>query len=385
LSKDHSIIHKLSRYFTIVLFTLAAITGIYWGLTDASKVLPSVTAMLIVACPCALLLSATYTNGNLLRIFSNNGLFLRDAVVIENLGRINQIVFDKTGTLTEGTVELHSEGRDFSEEEATMVRAVVAPSKHPLSRALLRHLGLSGEKATLSEWAETVGAGVRGVVAGHEVRIGSALFTGTVEGPKKAAFYVRIDDTVTPFFSTPAFRPGMSGVLGKLRQRFGLSLLSGDNDRHRAELVPLFGPENLQFNQQPMDKLAFIESLQKEGKQVVMIGDGLNDAGALQQSNVGITLADDVNNFTPGCDAILDAARFAQLPQLIKLARAGRWVIYSAFIVSILYNIVGLSISVQGLMSPLIAAILMPVSTLSIVLITTGASTVVARMLGLKR
>jgi Cu+-exporting ATPase len=385
VSKDQSIIHRLSRYFTIVLISLAATTGIFWAVTDPSKVLPSVTAMLIVACPCALLLSATYTNGNLLRIFSSNGLFLRDAVVIENLGKIDQIVFDKTGTLTQGTMKLQSEGRGFSEEQVMIVRAVAAPSKHPLSRALLRHMGLSSAKATPTEWSETAGAGVRGIVNGHEVRIGSALFTGTVEGLKKAAFYVRIDDAVTPFYSTPSFRPGMTSMLEKLRRRFGLSLLTGDNDRHKAEVAPLFGLENLRFNQQPMEKLVFIESLQKKDKQVLMIGDGLNDAGALQQSNVGITLADDVNNFTPSCDAILDASRFTQLPALLRLARAGRRVIYGAFACSILYNIVGLSISVQGLMSPLIAAILMPVSTLSIVLITTGASTVAARMLGLKR
>ena len=110
-----------------------------------------------------------------------------------------------------------------------------------------------------------------------------------------------------------------------------------------------------------------------------MIGDGLNDAGALQQSNVGITLADDINNFTPSCDAILDAGKFVNMSALLRLATSGRTIIKISFIISVLYNIVGLFIAVQGLMNPMIAAILMPLSTLTIVLLTTGMSSLFAR------
>ena len=116
----------------------------------------------------------------------------------------------------------------------------------------------------------------------------------------------------------------------------------------------------------------------------MMLGDGLNDAGALQQSNVGITLADDINNFTPSCDAILDAKKFAALPGLLRLAQSGKKIINFSFFISILYNIVGLTISMQGKMSPMIAAILMPASTITIVLISTGASSIVAKRFGLK-
>jgi len=375
-----SSIHALSRYFTIILFTLAGITAAYWAAVDPARLLPSVTAMLIVACPCALLLSSTFTNGSMLRLFSNAGLYLRDAPVIERLARITHIVFDKTGTLTDGVPDVESTGgRRFSAEEAAWLRAVAAPSRHPMSRALMRYLGTAADGAgEIAAWCELPGQGVSARVDGHEVRIGSAAFTGTVEGAEKAAFYVRIADRVTSFGVAPRFRRGLAGLVMRLRRGYQLSLLSGDNSRQRAAFAPLFDAGALHFDQRPEDKLHFIESLQHSGERVLMVGDGLNDAGALQQSDAGITLADDVNNFTPACDAILDAAAFSKLGGLLALARWGQYTVRIAFAVSVVYNLVGLWFAVQGKMNPMIAAILMPVSTLSIVLISVGVSRVAA-------
>ena len=114
-----------------------------------------------------------------------------------------------------------------------------------------------------------------------------------------------------------------------------------------------------------------------------MIGDGLNDAGALQQSNVGVTLADDINNFTPSCDAILDAKKLSSLPSILKLARSAQWIIRMSFAISIFYNLIGLYFATQGLLKPVSAAILMPCSTLSIVIITSGVSSLLAWRSGL--
>ena len=169
-----------------------------------------------------------------------------------------------------------------------------------------------------------------------------------------------------------------------LGRRYKLSVLSGDNDSQKSIINDLFeGKSDLLFNQKPIDKLHYIESLQKEDKCVLMIGDGLNDAGALQQSNVGITLADDINNFTPSCDAILDAKRFAFLPAILKLATASRYIIGFSFAISIVYNIIGLFFAMQGKLRPMVAAILMPCSTLSIVIISIGVSSLVAYVIGL--
>lgn len=383
-NKRESIIHRLSSYFTYVLFVLAALTAAFWAWKDPSRILPSVSAMLIVACPCALLLAATYTNGNLLRLFSNNGLFLRDATIIEQLGNINHIVFDKTGTLTKGSFHLASERPALTEREKDLIYAVAKSSKHPYSKALSE---FTGERKPLKteSWSETAGKGIDAYVEGFSVKIGSAAFVNAGEiGSDKASVFVRINDRILPFYLVPDFRESVPQIIPKLNNDYELSLLSGDNDRQKEIVKELFSKKSrLLFEQKPVDKLNFIGSLQEKGEKVMMIGDGLNDSGALQQSNVGITLADDINNFTPSCDAILDARRFDHLPSLLKLARSGRFIINLSFTVSVLYNIIGLAISMQAKMSPMIAAILMPASTLSIVLISTGMSSLAAGKLGL--
>ena len=161
-----------------------------------------------------------------------------------------------------------------------------------------------------------------------------------------------------------------------------MSVLSGDNATERYALQHMMGKDaTLLFNQQPEDKLQYIKKLQQQGEKVMMIGDGLNDAGALKQSDVGIALADNCNNFTPASDAIMEASEFSRLPKFIKLCKVNKRIVIASFIFSIIYNIIGLSFAVQGVLSPLIAAILMPASSLSILLVTFGSSNVAAKLL----
>lgn len=383
----NSAVHVLSKYFTYVLFSLALITGIFWAFHDPAKILPSVSAMLIVACPCALLLSATYTNGNLLRLFSNNGLFLRDADVIEPLGKINNVVFDKTGTLTECNDKTDLSGARFSAEELACIFTVANSSQHPYSKALIRYLGKYPVQK-LTYWREYTGKGIEGVVNGNTIKIGSAAFLGiTPISAQPANVYISVnEEKIAAFRFYTGLRAGAQDMLRQLKSKFDLSLLSGDNEREKDLVKDLFdNGGQLLFNRRPLDKLHYIASLQQQGANVLMIGDGLNDAGALQQSNVGITLADDINNFTPSCDAILSAQHFTSLPAILKLAKAGRYIIALSFAVSVVYNIIGLSFAVQGKLNPLLAAILMPASTLSIVLLTTGLTWLAARWSGLKQ
>jgi P-type Cu+ transporter len=261
---------------------------------------------------------------------------------------------------------------------------VALSSKHPYSKALVSHLG-ERRRVLVSNWKETEGKGLEATLAGNRIMIGSAGYLGIEEArTEKANLYVRINDKVTAFHAVPLLREGLTDVIPSLEKEYKLSLLSGDNDRQKTVMQQFFKKRTeFLFGQKPADKLRYIEKQQETGSKVLMMGDGLNDAGALQQSNVGITLADDVNNFTPSCDAILDAKKFKYFPQLLKLAKSGRTITNISFIISILYNIVGLYISIQGKMNPMIAAILMPVSTLSIVLITTGLSSLRAKTLGL--
>ncbi len=382
-----SVIHVMSRYFTGVLLFLAFCTAVYWAFNDPSKIIAGVTAMLIVACPCALLLTSTFTNGNLLRIFSNNGLFLRDANVIEQIARINHVVFDKTGTITQqGNAHFSCTGHTLSEEEKDVLFIVVQPSKHPNSKMIARWLNRRTAYRP-SAWKETPGRGIDAIVDGYRILVGSGEFIGMPKArinEDNATVYVRINDKITAFSFLPVFRDSIPQMIPVLSHRYKLSLLSGDNDRQKELLSELFGSKSeLLFEQKPLDKLNYIETLQQKGARVMMIGDGLNDAGALQQSEVGITLADDINNFTPSCDAILNAKKFSLLPAILRLTKASRYIIGASFTISVIYNVIGLSFAMRGLLSPMIAAILMPVSTLSIVIITTGITSIIARRLHL--
>ncbi|HEV7380937.1 MAG TPA: HAD-IC family P-type ATPase, partial [Dyadobacter sp.] len=165
------------------------------------------------------------------------------------------------------------------------------------------------------------------------------------------------------------------------REGYRTYLLSGDKPTDKALLTPIFGDSSsLLFSQTPEEKLRFIENLQTaEGRNVLMVGDGLNDAGALRQSNVGLAVSDDINNFSPSCDAIVEGNELTKLPAYMRLARSGQKIIKWSFGISLFYNITGLAFAITGNLSPVIAAILMPVSSITIVAFTTIASNMAAR------
>ncbi len=147
-----------------------------------------------------------------------------------------------------------------------------------------------------------------------------------------------------------------------------------------SNLMSLFGNEKwLHFNQSPHDKLNYVKGLKNKGKTVLMIGDGLNDAGALNESNAGITIADDVYNFSPACDAILESGKLQFLDKYLRFTRTSMNIVKASFIISFIYNVAGIVFAVQGLLKPVIAAILMPASSVSVVAFATFAVSFFAR------
>ena len=392
-NKAQSFIHPWSRYFTLALFSIAAGTVIFWWIKNPVNIFPALTAVLLVACPCSLLLSATFTYGNMLRIFGKNKLYLKNANVIESLAKINTIVFDKTGTITQGhSSEVIYAGTPLTDKEKSAIKIIAAQSSHPLSKIIANNL--TAEKEQLPEadqFKEYAGKGIEGIANNTMVKMGSAVFVeksnpDIISYDTGTHVQLLLNNTHKGSFSVSNhYRQGLEQAVGNLKkQGYELQVLSGDHDAEKNNLQHLFGKEIvLHFQQSPQQKLSYIQSLQEKNKNVLMLGDGLNDAGALMQSNVGIAVSDNTAQFTPACDAILDGNCVNKLDQFLQFAKAGKKIVTASFILSILYNCVGLSFAVSAHLSPMVAAILMPASSISIVLLVTLLSNIIARKKGL--
>ncbi|MCY4780325.1 heavy metal translocating P-type ATPase metal-binding domain-containing protein [Sphingobacterium sp. UT-1RO-CII-1] len=363
----------ISKYFTIGLVSIAVIACIFWLVGgDSSKAWGAFTAVLIIACPCALALSSPFTLSAALSIFDKNKFYIKNTAAIEEMAAIDCVVFDKTGTISSPkSSSMFFEGH-LSTEERKMVASVCRNSSHPLSREIVKWVGTT-KFDNLSTYEEIVGKGMRAELDGKTLKIGSPSFVGVKADEKNGTVvYVSIDEEVKGFFTLEqAWREGLVQVVGSLDKSHELHLISGDNER-REDALRLIFPDKaeLLFNQTPVDKLDKIGYWQGKGRQVCMLGDGLNDAGALRKADLGIAVSDDINNFSPGCDAILDGDSFYKLPKFFNFAKDAVKVIHMSFAISLMYNVIGISFAVQGTMSPLVAAILMPISTVTIISFT---------------
>lgn len=374
---------RISRRFTVVILSIALTAGMAWMFIDPSRVAVIVTAILIVACPCALALSAPFALGNALRIFGKYGFYLKNASVVERLSEISHIVFDKTGTLTYGDKgQITFEGTPLSNNEEMIIAAALKQSNHPLSRRISEFLDI-GSSLEVKAFSELPGKGTYAVIDGKDIKIGSAEFVGAKEKSTRSEtrVYLAIDNINRGYFAIRSrYRNGMKTLLEKLRNNFMTSLISGDNNSEESFLRDQLGWRgSMYFEQKPIDKLNYIEGLKNRGEHILMVGDGLNDAGALQSANVGVSLSENINNFSPACDAILTDTHFVHLDEFIRLAKGVKRIIYQSFAISFAYNVVGLSIAVTGHLSPVIAAILMPVSSISVVAFVTVSTNLTAR------
>ena len=383
--KHKTITDRISRYFTPILLLIAFAGFGYWIFKEVNTAFNVFTAVLIVACPCALALTAPFTMGNVLRILGNKKFYLKNALVIEQLAKVDTIVFDKTGTITTNKKSnITYQGKTLSEVDLGMVKNVLRASNHPLSRMLYGFLP-DTQKIKITDFQEITGKGIQASLNGIPILIGSAHFVAVSEKDdiQQTTVHLNIGGVYYgKYIFNNQYRDGLAILFNDLSKQYQIKVLSGDNEGERDTLENLLpkGTE-LIFNQKPEQKLAFIKSLQEKGNNVMMVGDGLNDAGALAQSNVGISISENVNVFSPACDAILDASVFQQLDYFLKLSKKAMTTIRMSFTLSLLYNVVGLSFAITGNLLPLVAAIIMPLSTVTIVSFVTVMSNFYARSL----
>jgi Cu+-exporting ATPase len=307
-------------------------------------------------------LSVPFTLGNTLRIFGRNKFYVKNISALEEIGRVDTIVFDKTGTLTKpGKSDLTFNGKVLTQFEQTVVKSLVRNSVHPLSKKI--YSSLEGDELfPVTKFTETTGMGLEGVVFGHTVKIGSKNFLNSGSNVSKelslqkneetfsTKVYLSVDEELLGYFEiSNSYRKGINEIINSFKIKYKLSLLSGDNEGEKQNLLQYFNDESqLFFDQSPEDKLNYIKSLQSKGKRVLMVGDGLNDAGALKQSDVGIAVTEDTGAFSPASDAILDAEKLNLLPKFIGFSKISINIIFISFAISFLYNMIGLGFAVQG-------------------------------------
>jgi Cu+-exporting ATPase len=410
----HTLTNRYSRRFTAVVIVVAMAAAGFWLVAgDAGLAAKAFISVLIVACPCALALAAPFTLGTAQRLLARSHIFLRNALVLERLAGLDTLVFDKTGTLTASqatavafhcaeapdgsgrggtTADQASTDGSLTADEEGWIYSLTRHSTHPHARRINAwYAGRQFPEAQVRSFRETSGGGLEGEFSGHSIWLGSPRWlarrgvtlndAGQSEG---SVVGLAIDGIWRgAFVLANPVRSAADQLLWRLGRRYELFLLSGDHERERARFRQLFGTDaRLHFNQSPLDKLGFIRDLQQAGRSVGMIGDGLNDAGALKQSDVGVAVVEQVGAFSPASDVILEADQVPHLAAILALARQATGIVRVSFGISALYNVLGISIAAAGLLSPVFCAVLMPLSSATVVLFACGATTWAARRAG---
>jgi len=378
----------IARYFSAVVLLIAFGSAAYWvSNSDSDKAWDAFSAVLIVACPCVLALSTPLTLSNVLGLFDKNGFYLKNTDVVEQLAKIDTVVFDKTGTITSpDAVGLVFTG-SLDSYELNIVGSAARNSSHPLSREIVKWIHINRLYA-VDRYKEIAGKGIIAIVDNQEVRLGSKslIAPDTDQANNSSSVHVSINGSYRGFFKIKQqWRPELLELVNELKKSFRMHLISGDNSGEQKRMLEIFPPYvPMYFRQSPQDKLEYVKRLQHAKYKVIMIGDGLNDAGALRQSDLGVAVTDDINNFSPGCDALLSGQSLSKLPQFIRQAKTSVGIIKSSFIIASVYNLIGVYFAVQGLLSPLTAAVLMPLSTVTIITFTNIATSYFAKKNKLK-
>ncbi|MFM6954237.1 MAG: heavy metal translocating P-type ATPase [Sphingobacteriaceae bacterium] len=369
---------SIARYFSVVVFSLAFGAMTYWLFAgNTGRAWAAFTAVIIVACPCVLALSTPFTLSAVLGLFDRHNFYLKNTDVVEQLAKIQSIVFDKTGTITSPKAANLTFNGALSETEKVQVASLARNSLHPLSREIIKFLKTS-QFESVQSFQEVVGKGISGGVLGDDIKLGSSTWISSdnLVQEDSSTVHVQINGVYKGYFKLQQeWRENLRALLKTLRTSFSLHLISGDNDKDAAELSGIFPPKSpLKFKQQPHDKQQYIHELRLSGERVMMLGDGLNDAAALRASDLGVAVSDDINNFSPACDAILAGESLQKMPQFIAQAKNAISTIKYSFAIAIFYNLIGLYFAVQGTLSPLTAAVLMPISTITIITFTSVAT-----------
>ncbi len=374
-SRHAHLSERFAGWFVAVVLVVATLTALWWLQHDVSMLVPATLAVLVISCPCALSLATPAAIASASRSLLERGVLLTRGEALELLGRVDTVVFDKTGTLTTGQPQIvdtiiNPERKEFDEVAALGIAALLEiDSSHPVARAFAAIQVSRAEVHDITGHAN----GVEGSVADSVYKLGNAAFTGVKPGdlPGSGGCLWLADDAgwIARFDLDDGLREGAAATMAALRAR-GLEviILSGDHAQAVAPVAKRCGIDHWHAEQSPTMKMDFLQSLQANGKHVLMVGDGINDAPVLSAATVSMTVsgASELANST--ADFILTAHSLALVDEVFERARQTRRVIRQNLLWALAYNGFGVPFAAAGFIVPWMAALGMSLSSLLVVL-----------------
>ncbi|WP_113738370.1 heavy metal translocating P-type ATPase [Blattabacterium clevelandi] len=379
----NSITNKFSQYFTPIVLIISIITGIYWYFINVSKIFQTVFSVLIITCPCAVVLSTPFILGNFIRIFSKKGFYIKDISTMERIANISTLIFDKTGTITDQNKDkIFFIGPYLKFKEKKIISSLLRNSIHPLSKKIFSELSIH-QFYPIKKFREIIGYGMEGIINKVPVKIGSSKYIGvTINNSQGTSVAISINKKFIGYFLfRNYYRKGIKKIFQNLKKKYKIIILSGDNNELEKKYLESILPKSSKiiFNQSPEKKLNYVRKIQKNGEKVMMIGDGINDSSALNQSEVGVSISETPSSFFPNCDAFIQSNYLNKIFLFLKISRISIKLIIVNFMISLFYNGIGIIFAITGYLTPFIAAILMPLSSLSVIIFSLLSTWMVSR------
>ncbi|MDB2705636.1 heavy metal translocating P-type ATPase [Pseudomonadota bacterium] len=379
---------KIVPWFVVITLSLAALTFIYWYQTDFELALLTATSVLIITCPCAFGLATPMSVAVATGVGANRGILVKQGAALELLSNVSHFVFDKTGTLTQGqlrVVNIHSFSAYSEQQLLQLTASVEQNSEHSIAKAITDEAKLKSlVLPTISKFKSSPGQGVEAIVNGNNVMVGTGVWLtkngielGTqcsqyadgLELQGTSCIYIVIDGVIAGLIGlADELRPDATEMICNLQsQNINITVLSGDRHAVVSAITKPFGDINRFAEVLPKDKAEIIKNMQQQGEIVAMVGDGVNDAPALIQADVGIALASGTDVSIESADIVLSHNELNRVAESRQLASRTLRAVRQNISLSITYNIIMVPLAMMALVDPLVAALTMPISSLLVI------------------
>jgi Cu2+-exporting ATPase len=364
-----SLADQAAKLYAPGVHILSVLAAVGWWLytQDLRIALNIAAAVLIITCPCALGLAVpavtTAASGRLFR----KGLLIKNGTALERLAEVDTVVFDKTGTLTNGAPKPLAPAC-LTGDAARVALALAQGSAHPLSASLAQALSARGTRpAHVTDLAEVPGHGVQGMWQGRPVRLGRAAWVGAVAKGETASFLSLGEGAPMAIPFADSLREGAAELVATLQaQGKRVILISGDTSAAVTRFAQEIGITEVTAEALPQDKAALVADLAGQGAKVLMVGDGLNDTAALAAAHVSISPASALDAARSASDMVLMGKTLAPIADAMRTATSARARIRENFTIATVYNVLAVPLAVAGLCSPLIAALAMSSSSITV-------------------